>query len=99
MEWVETTDLKDPTKGICEYSLYLPWLGHSPRDMMPCFTVRKEIDGTWYSDFWHGNTGRGIGKPCRTESEAKEQCILRLERMYESIGKMLDRDGNGCDHW
>jgi hypothetical protein len=93
MKWIETTDKNNPLSCEGEYCCDIPWLECSTNGGAAYYSVRKDISGLWDAMFWHGNRGHSVGKPAKTEIEAKEECLGHLKRMYAGfsvqIGKIL----------
>lgn len=95
MKWIETTDKNNPISCRGEYCSDIPWLEHSTNGGMAYYSVRKDISGYWEAMFWHGNRGHSVNnfKHCKTEIDAKEECLKHLKRMYAEfsvqIGKIL----------
>lgn len=95
MKWIETTDKNNPISCRGEYCSDIPWLEHSTNGGMAYYSVRKDISGYWEATFWHGNRGHSVNnfKHCKTEIDAKEECLKHLKRMYAEfsvqIGKIL----------
>lgn len=93
MKWIKTTDEYNPLSCRGEYCFDIPWLEHTTNGNVAYYSVRKDISGLWESMFWHGNRGHSVGKPSKTEIEAKAECLEHLKRMYAGfsvqIGKIL----------
>jgi len=39
--------------------------------------------------FWHGNQGHSVGKPSKTETEAKAECLGHLKRMHAEFSVQI----------
>ena len=94
MKWIETTDKNNPLSCRGEYCSDIPWLENSTNGNVAYYSVRKDISGLWEAMFWHGNRGHSVGKPTKTEIEAKAECFGHLKRMYAGfsvqIGEIID---------
>lgn len=97
MKWIETTDRNNPLSCLGEYCMDIPWLEHSTNAWMAYYSVRKDVSGLWEAMFWHGNRGHSVGKPDKTEIEAKAECLEHLKRMYSGFSVLIGKILGDCD--
>lgn len=92
MEWINTTNNKDPLCKDGEFTCYQPWLSHSVGNMQARYTVRlNRFSEKWEPMWWHGNRGHGVGvHECDTRVQAETACLVHLYEMRDGVLKILD---------
>jgi len=97
MKWIETTDKNNPLTCRGEYCFDIPWLEYSSDGRVAHYSVRKNIHGLWKAMIWYGNRGLYVGKPSKTEFEAKAECFEHMKRMYAEFSGQINKILGGYD--